>query len=77
MDEANNQAVYTFKAGQDTITLLPEQTSSYVFHWDQSDASGSYVMPGKYYVELEDLDSQGSPVQLRLSSPVKFEIKTY
>jgi hypothetical protein len=76
MDNTSNQPVYTFKAGQGKVVLPPGQTTTCVFLWDQSDASGASVTPGNYYVELEDIDSQGSPVQLRLAGPVNFDIRS-
>jgi hypothetical protein len=77
MDSSDNRPVYTFKAGRDKVVLPPGQTTTCVFLWDQSDASGAPATPGNYYVELEDVDTQGSPVQLRLAGPVSFDIRSY
>ncbi len=76
MDDATKLPVYTFSAGQTAVTLAPGQETRFSVIWDQRDASGITVPAGRYYVELEDLDSQGNPVQLRLSRPVYFDVRS-
>jgi len=75
MREDTMQPVFTFSAGQQVETLAPDNTVSYSWEWKQFDANDNLVPPGKYYIELEDLDLNGQMVQLSLSSPLEFEIK--
>ena len=65
---------YTFAAMKDIRTLAPYETASYTFDWNQLDFKGVPAPSGLYYVELEDLDYQGRPVQLNLTQPVTFDI---
>ena len=39
-----------------------------VLNWNQRDASGATVPAGRYYLELEDVDSQGNPLPNELIS---------
>jgi hypothetical protein len=73
MQAETGQPVYTFTAGSDTRTLAPNEVARYAYAWTQIDFKGRPVT-GSYYVELEDLEYQGRPVQLNLSRPVRFEI---
>ncbi len=77
MDDATNRPVYSFGAGESPLALAPGQEARFSVNWDQRDAFGTSVPAGRYYLELEDLDSQGSPIQLRLSKPVYFDVRTY
>lgn len=74
MDAATGQPVYTFDAGSGSANLAPNASISYTETWHQQNARGGTVIPGSYYVELEDLDYQGQAVKLTLSSPVRFTI---
>lgn len=76
MDDATKEPVYTFAAGQGTLTLAPGQETRFSVSWDQRDALGNAVPAGRYYIELEDLNSLGNPVQLRLSRPVYFDVRS-
>ncbi len=70
----SREPVYTFRAGNESRTLGPNETSSFAVTWNQLDEWGQVVPPGGYYVELEDLDLQGRAVQLAFSRPVTFNI---
>jgi hypothetical protein len=65
--------VYTFSAGNEIQTLAPNETINYSLTWNQVDFNGDPVS-GSFYVKLEDLEFQGSPVQLHLDQPVQFDI---
>ena len=73
MREDTRQPVYTFSAGTATRTLSPNSVATYTYTWKQLDYEGN-ALTGKYYIELEDLEYNGVPVQLNLNNPVKFEI---
>ena len=75
MDDATKRPVYTFASGQGSVTLAPGQETRFSLDWDQRDASGATVPAGRYYIELEDVDSQGNQIQLRLSTPVYFDVR--
>ena len=77
MDESTGQAVYTFTAGDRAVTLYSGQETHFTLIWDQRDALDSLVGAGTYYLELEDIEQNGQPVQLKLSKPVSFHIKPY
>ena len=68
------QPVYTFAAGTIEKTIAPHQTTSFTVTWNQHDAKGIAVIPGVYYLELEDLDYQGKAIKLNLTNPVIFSI---
>lgn len=74
MDSETGQPVYTTEAGGGTVVLAPGQETSYTVYWHQNDADGQPVSPGRYYIELEDLDNQGQPVELDLPRTVSFRI---
>jgi hypothetical protein len=74
MDSETKQPVYTTEAGGGTMVLYPGQETSYTVYWHQLDADGQPVSPGRYYIELEDLDNQGQPVELDLPRTVSFRI---
>ncbi len=74
MDSETGQPVYTTEAGGGTVVLSPGQETSYTVYWHQLDADGQPVSPGRYYIELEDLDNQGQPVELDLPRTVSFRI---
>ncbi|OGO31213.1 MAG: hypothetical protein A2Z29_09235 [Chloroflexi bacterium RBG_16_56_11] len=67
------QPVYTFSAGTETRTLAPGEAARFNLTWPQLDFTGRPVT-GDYYLELEDLELKGRPVQLNLIRPVRFEI---
>jgi hypothetical protein len=73
MQVETGQPVYTFTAGKDVRTLASNEVARFVYAWNQTDFKGRPVT-GSYYVELEDLEYQGRPVQLNLSQPVRFKI---
>lgn len=74
MEAVDAKPVYTFAAGQTGRTLTPGETAVFTFIWDQRDAKGNPVGPGKYYLELEDMYYNGQAVRMSLSQPVTFEI---
>ena len=75
MDAATRQPVYTYNTGTTiTKTLAPGETVQFSVSWNQRDVTGNPVAGGNYYIELEDLDSQGQPMKLTLSKPAEFEI---
>jgi hypothetical protein len=73
MQENTMQPVYTFAAGESTQTLAPDAAATFTYTWDQVDFQGKAVT-GSYYIELEDLEFNGSPIRLNLNNPVRFEI---
>lgn len=75
MQGTTMQPVYTFKAGQQIMTLAANSSVSFSWEWDQQNTQGDLVVPGEYYVELEDLDLQGQAVKLTPSSSIQFQIK--
>jgi hypothetical protein len=74
MDSETGQPVYTTEAGQQTMVLAAGEETSFTVYWDQLDADGQPAIPGRYYIELEDLDNQGQPVELDLPRTVSFRI---
>jgi hypothetical protein len=68
-----NQPVYTFAAGKDSLTLAPNAVARYTYTWKEVDFQGQPVT-GSYYIELEDLEYNGLPVQLNLNQPARFAI---
>jgi anti-sigma-K factor RskA len=74
MDSDTGQPVYTTIPGESTIVLAAGMETSFNVQWDQRNAIGLFVSPGRYYLELEDIDNQGQPVELDLPSPVYFRI---
>jgi hypothetical protein len=73
MQEDTKQPVYTFTAGKATWTLAPNDVARYTYTWKQVDFKDQPVS-GSYYIELEDLEYNGIPVQLNLIQPVRFKI---
>ena len=73
MELETGRPVYTFTAGTANITIMPEAEVIFNYFWNQVDFKGQPVT-GHYYIELEDLEYQGWPLQLNLSQPVRFEI---
>jgi hypothetical protein len=73
MQENTKQPVYTFAAGTAVRTLSPNAVTTYTYTWKQVDFNGQPVT-GDYYIELEDLEYNGIPIQLNLNNPVRFEI---
>lgn len=73
MQESTRQPVYTFAAGNETLTLAPNQVASFSMTWNQMDYQGR-LLTGSYYVELEDLEIQGRAIQLNLDRPARFTI---
>jgi hypothetical protein len=74
METADALPVYTFAAGKSSRTLTPGESAAYTFTWDQRDARGNLVSPGRYYVELEEMYYKGQSVKMDLASPVSFNI---
>jgi hypothetical protein len=74
MRKDSHQAAYTFPAGVQTLTLPPNETTTFVLIWNQRDASGNQSVSGSYYIELEDLYYQGEVVKLTLDKPAEFKI---
>ena len=74
MQEDSRQAAQTFPAGTSPLTLAPGDTAPFSLVWDQKVASGSAAPTGGYYVELEDIDSQGTTLKLVFSKPAHFDI---
>lgn len=74
IDAGTRQPVYTYSAGTSGVVLQPGKSIDFTIDWNQRDAAGSLVAGGDYYIELEDLDSQGLPMKLNLSQPAEFEI---
>ena len=74
MQAETRQPVYTFRAGTDSRTLAPNATATYAVNWNQLDFKGQPVPYGGYYLELEDLDSQGQAIQLNFTRTVSFII---
>ncbi len=77
MDTATKQPVYTFSNKGSTVArvMAPGESVAFSVSWNQRDVTGSLVAGGGYYIELEDMDSQGQPMKLTLSQPAEFEIQ--
>lgn len=73
MKEDTGKPVYTFAAGKETISLAPEESVQFDYTWDGLDFNGAGVT-GRCYLELEDLEYQGSAVPLHLGQPAYFEV---
>jgi hypothetical protein len=73
MNEETGQPVYTFSAGKNNLTLMPNADARFTLTWNEVDFYGRPVT-GKYYIELEDLDYQGRAIKLNLNKPARFEI---
>jgi len=69
--------VYTFAATSGNLVLNPRTVAVYNLSWNQEDFKGNPVPPGNYYIELEDLDLQGTTVSLSLAQPVNFTISLH
>ncbi len=74
MESSTQQPVYTFASGAMSRTLSPRETVSYILTWNQLDERNRHVAPGVYYLELEEVYSQGGPVRMDLTRPVYFSI---
>jgi hypothetical protein len=75
MDAQTNQPVYTTAAGEHGISVPAGNRLDFAVQWDQRDANGQIVAPGRYYIELEDfIDRDGQPIPLRFARPVEFEV---
>lgn len=75
MDSDTRQPVYThYAATTVSRTLSPGETAAFTMKWNQYGTTGQRVAGGTYYIELEDMDSQGQPLQLKLERPAEFEI---
>jgi hypothetical protein len=74
MDSATGQPVYTSSPGQNTVVLTPGEETSFTVLWDQIDIHGQPTAQGQYYIEFEDIDNQGQPLELNLGKPVIFRI---
>lgn len=77
MDTATKQPVFTFNNKGTTVAriLAPGESAAFSVFWNQRDVTGNLVAGGGYYIELEDLDSQGQPMKLTLTKPAEFEIQ--
>jgi hypothetical protein len=73
MQAETGEPVYTFTAGSEVRKLAPDEVIRFAYTWNQVDFSGQPVT-GRYYIELEDLEYQGRPIQMNLGQPVRFEI---
>jgi hypothetical protein len=73
MDLETRRPVYTFSAGQQTMTMAPNQAIHFTLVWNQEDFEGKPVS-GSFYIEIEDLVYLDRPVQLHLDYPVEFDI---
>jgi len=69
------QPVYTFAAGTVTRTIAAGETVNFTIDWGQEDSRGMPVAVGSYYVELEDVNSGGQTLQLKLATPPFFIIQ--
>jgi len=74
METSDAQPVYTFAAGKSSRILTPGQKAVFSYTWDQRDAQGNLVAPGRYYLELEELYYNGQAVKMDFSQPVNFDI---
>jgi hypothetical protein len=73
MQAQTGQAVYTSPPGKEVRTLAPQEVARFNYAWNQTDFNGRPVT-GSYYIELEDLEYQGQPIQLNQGTPPRFEI---
>lgn len=73
MQSDTRQPVYTFSVATAARTLGSNEVARVTLTWDQLDFKGRPV-DGSFYIELEDLEYMGRPIQLNLSRPVRFEI---
>lgn len=76
MEAETHQPVYTFSAGDVSQTLGSNDIATFTYEWDQRDFDGQPVT-GTYYISLEDLESDGMPLQIELDRPAEFEITSY
>ena len=76
MQTDTKQPVYTFAAGTATRTIAAGETVKFSLDWGQQDSKGAYVAAGSYYIELEDVNSQGQTLQLNLATPPRFIIQS-
>lgn len=74
MQAEARQPVYTFVEKRESRILAPGEEAEFELKWDQRDDRGKFAAPGKYYLELEDLDYQGRSLKLILTRPVHFNI---
>jgi len=73
LSAVTREPVYTFAAGDRSVTLGTAKQVSFELTWDQRDFNGQPVT-GSYYIELEDLNYGDQPVPLPLQTPAPFEI---
>ena len=74
MDASTGLPIYTFVGEQSDKTLAPGETAAVSLDWDQKDNKGRPVPPGKYYVELETIESYGQNIPLNMAQPAVFDI---
>jgi hypothetical protein len=74
MNKSSGQPAYTFTAGKTSKTLAPGEKTEYTVAWNQLDANGRKVVPGSYYLELEEMYYQGKAVTMKLTQPANFII---
>ncbi len=75
MNAETREPVYTFGAGDVTLTLARNGETTFTYEWNQLDFNGQPAT-GRFYIELEDLEYNGLPLQLDLGQPVEFDILT-
>ncbi len=73
MQSDTRQPVYTISGVTAARTLASSEVARVTLTWDQVDFKDRPVT-GSFYIELEDLEYMGHPIQLNLSRPVRFEI---
>lgn len=75
MSAETGRPVYTFGAGDVTLTLARDGMTTFTYEWNQLDFDGQPVA-GRFYIELEDLELNGMPLRLELDQTVEFDILT-
>ena len=75
MEAETHQPVYTFGAGDNTLTLARDGMTTFTYEWNQLDFDGRPVA-GRFYIELEDLELNGIPLPLELDKTVGFDVLT-
>lgn len=64
-----HEAARAFGAGSGERALQPGETATHALAWDQLDAGGRQVVPGYYFVDVNDIYIEGTEVgTMRISS---------
>ncbi len=74
-DAESGQTVYSFSAGNSSLSLGAGETLQFILLWGQNSIRGTPVPSGSYFIELGEIQTQGQTLHTDFTTPVRFEIR--